>query len=221
MTSPPSLKWKIVHVKYLCMFKLPVSMSGSFKSWLLDLTLSCIRLPSLSTLSVMLMLPCSSPAFPDLLNLHLLPDLFLWKEQAPPPPPYPCVSNIHHCISTCLSSTREGSRYDFLPLTGVKTTVNHPSLWKFPFCKLPHTLFFLLFHPPWRLLGSARAKVKSHSSFHECKSKETDFPYIEWCREELGHMGAASGVFCDGLGWHCSSGIRLCLRHGAGKPPTK
>lgn len=92
------------------------------------LFLSYIHLPPVNTLSGMLILHHPFPAFPDLLNPHLFPYLFLWNERAPPPASPLSLCNIHHCISTCLSSTREGSRYYFLPLTGVITTPNHPNL---------------------------------------------------------------------------------------------
>lgn len=92
------------------------------------LFLSYIHLPPVNMLSGTLILHHSFPAFPDLLNPHLFPYLFLWNEQAPPPASPLSLCNIHHCISTCLSSTREGSRYYFLPLTGVITTPNHLNL---------------------------------------------------------------------------------------------
>lgn len=131
----------------------------------------------------MLILCCPFSAFPDLLNLHLLLCAFLHKKNEPflLPPPSPCVSNIHHCISTCLSSARKGSRYYFLLLTGVITTPNYP-LTKVSIPQAAVRTFLPAIPSSLEALSSSRVKTKSQSRFHKCKSKRLSTCFMVWRR---------------------------------------
>lgn len=117
----------------------------------------------------MLILHCPFPAFPDLLNLHLLLYAFVQKKKKNEPlllPPPFSLCKYHPSLYQHLpEQCQERVKVLFPTLDRCYNNTELPHLQKFPFLRLLCVLFFLLFHPPWRLSTLLESRQKaSHTS---------------------------------------------------------